>query len=105
MKSLDNHLGYRIKTARELKKMTQEYLSELVGVSSGYIAEIENKKTIPSFRVLTAICQTLNLSVDDLIFQSDSDTAREITRLLTRCNVKQLTVIQAMIEAMLQADL
>lgn len=105
MKSADNQLGLRIKAARELRKMTQEHLSELVGVSSGYIAEIENKKTIPSFHVLAAICLTLNLSVDDLIFQTDSDSARRVTRLLTRCNEKQLNVVQAVIEAMLQEGL
>lgn len=105
MKSADNQLGYRIKAAREMRKMTQENLSELVGVSSGYIAEIENKKTIPSFHVLATICRTLNLSVDDLIFHSDSDTFHQVTRLLTNCDEKQLNVIRAMIEAMLKEGL
>lgn len=105
MKSHDNQLGYRIKAAREEKKLTQEKLAEAVGISTVYLSEIENKRTIPSFSVLCSICKIINISLDDIIFHTDSDTARKITRLLSQCNEKQLFVIHNMIEAMVQAEL
>lgn len=104
MKSSDHQLGYSIKAKREAKKLTQEKLAELVGVSSGYISEIENKKTIPSFALLCSICQVLNLSLDDLIFGTSADSIKQITLLLSQCSEHQRFVIQSMIEAMLQAE-
>lgn len=105
MKSPDNQLGYRIKAAREEKKLTQEKLAEAVGISTVYLAEIENKRTIPSFTILCSICKFLNVSLDDIIFHTDSDTMRKTTRLLSQCSEKQLYVIHNMIEAMLQTEL
>ena len=102
MKSPDHQLGYRIKAARTAKKLTQEKLAEAIDVSATYIAEIENKRTIPSAAVLISLCRYLNISIDDIIFQTESDSAKNITRLLSQCNEKQLQVIQAMIETMRQ---
>lgn len=61
MKSPDNKLGYRIKAARESNKWTQEQLAEMVGISTVYLSEIENKRTVPSFPILCNICRLLNL--------------------------------------------
>lgn len=105
MKSPDNQLGYRIKAAREEKKLTQEKLAEAAGISTVYLAEIENKRTIPSFPVLCSICKIVNISLDDIIYHTDSDMIRKTTRLLSQCDEKQLYVIHNMIEAMLQAEL
>lgn len=105
MKSPDHQLGYKIKAARENRKLTQERLAEIVGITPGYLSEIENKKTIPSFIILCSLCKTLNLSLDDIIYHTESDSARNISRLISQCNEKQLTVIQSMIEAMLQVEL
>ena len=99
----DNILGYRIKAARENRKWTQEQLAEMAGISTVYLSEIENKRTIPSFSILSKLCRLLNLSLDDLVFHTESDDARKISRLLSRCDKQQLHVIHAMIEAMLEA--
>lgn len=104
IKTPDNRLGYSIKAAREARMMTQEKLAELIGVSTVYIPEIENKRSAPSFMLLYRICRLLNVSVDDVIFHTESDSARKISRMLSQCSEKQLKVIQAMIEAMLAAD-
>ena len=105
MKNPDNLLGLTIKAAREAHKMTQEQLAEASGISTVYVSEIENKRTIPSFSVLCSICQVLNISLDSLIFRTESGTVQDICRLLSRCNEKQLQVIYAMIEAMLKTGL
>ncbi|MGN1141434.1 MAG: helix-turn-helix domain-containing protein [Oliverpabstia sp.] len=105
MKSPDHLLGFTIKAAREAHKMTQEQLAEAAGISTVYVSEIENKRTVPSFNVLCSICQVLNISLDSIIFRTESGTAQSIARLLTRCNENQLQVIYAMIEAMLKIGL
>lgn len=105
MNNAKRQVGYRIKVAREEHKLTQEKLAEAAGISTVYLAEIENKGTIPSFAVLSSICKIINLSLDDIIFHTDSDSVRKITRRLSQCNEKQLHVISSMIEAMLQTEL
>lgn len=105
MKSPDHLLGYKLKAAREDRMLTQERLAELVGITPGYLSEIENKKTIPSFMILCSLCRILNLSLDDIVYHTESNTARNIMRLVSQCNEKQLIVIQSMIEAMLKAEL
>ena len=105
MKSPDHRLGYKIKSAREDRKLTQERLAEMIGITPGYLSEIENKKTIPSFAIVCSLFKTLNLSLDDIIYHAESNSSRDIVRLLSQCNEKQLTVIKSMIEAMLRAEL
>lgn len=77
LKGSDNKLGYRIKAARENRKWTQEQLAEMAGISTVYLSEIENKRTIPSFSILSKLCRLLNLSLDDLVFHTESDDARK----------------------------
>lgn len=105
MKSPDHQLGYRLKAAREERNLTQERLAEMVGITPGYLSEIENKKTIPSFTILASLCRILNLSLDDIIYHTNSDTAKNISRLVSQCNEQQRKVIEAMIEAMLRTNL
>lgn len=105
MKSSDHKIGHKIKSAREAKKLTQEKLAEAAGISTVYLSEIENKKTIPSFSTLYALCRALNISLDSLVSDMESSAIKDITLLLTRCNEKQLKVIYSMIDAMLQAEL
>ena len=104
MKAPDHKLGNRIKSARKAKKLTQEKLAEQINISTSYIAEIENKRTIPSFEIMCSLCKILNLSLDDIIFDTESDSIKQINLLLSQCSEKQLSVIHAMIEAMLQAE-
>lgn len=66
MKSPDHQLGYQLKAARIAKNLTQEKLAEAIDVSATYIAEIENKRTIPSAAVLISLCRYLNVSIDDI---------------------------------------
>lgn len=104
-KTFEHKIGRRIKAAREEKHFTQERLAEASGLSTVYVSEIENKKKVPSFAALCSICEVLNISLDSLVSDLETDEIRDITVLLARCNDKQLKLIRAMIETMLQAEL
>ena len=82
MKAPEHKLGNRIKSARKAKKLTQEKLAEQINISTSYIAEIENKRTIPSFEIMCSLCKILNLSLDDIIFDTESDSIKQINLLL-----------------------
>ena len=61
-------IGKRIKNKRKEVGITQEKLSELIEVSPSYICEIERGGSISSLATISKIAQTLNISLDYLVF-------------------------------------
>lgn len=61
-------IGDRIRRYRELSRMTQEQLSELCSLSTGYIGHLERGTRSPSLETLAKISQILRVSLDDLVF-------------------------------------
>ena len=56
-------LRQNIKKYRLNKNLTQEKLSEISGISSDYLSEIERGKRIPSLKRLLLIADALNVEV------------------------------------------
>ena len=54
---------YNLKFYRNKLNLTQEKLSELSGISSDYLSEIERGKRTPSFKRLDLIASALDLDV------------------------------------------
>lgn len=83
-------IGKRIKTKRKELQLTQEKLSEIIDVSPSYISEIERGCSITSLATITKIAQTLNLSLDYLIFgmtQNNSNyTFSELLKMIPEKN-------------------
>ncbi|GIV68661.1 helix-turn-helix domain-containing protein [Caldilinea sp.] len=61
-----------IKVWREYRGLTQQQLAERAGISPAYLSQLETGKRVGSKGVLLAIAHALNVSLDDLVFQSDS---------------------------------
>lgn len=61
-----------IKVWREHRGLTQQQLAERAGISPAYLSQLETGKRVGSKGVLLAIAHALNISLDDLVFQSDS---------------------------------
>ncbi len=60
-------IGQRIKEKRIEKSLTQEKLSELVGVGPSHMSHIESGSTVPSFKVFISILNALDCSADELL--------------------------------------
>lgn len=60
-------IGQRIKKKRIEKGLTQEKLSELIGVGPSHMSHIESGSTVPSFEVFIAILNALQCSADELL--------------------------------------
>lgn len=60
-------IGQRIKKKRIEKGLTQEKLSELIGIGPSHMSHIESGTTVPSFEVFIAILNTLACSADELL--------------------------------------
>ena len=64
--NLKVNLGKNIQKFRKQRKMTQERLSELVGIDPKNISRIENGNNYPSPENLSAIALALNIEIYEL---------------------------------------
>lgn len=71
--------GERIREVRELKRMTQDKLAELTGISKSFLSDVENNKRNVSSDYLLRIANALGASVDYLLKGEtrESDKSRE----------------------------
>ena len=65
-----------LKKVRKSRNLSQQRLSELSGVSYGYICDLENGKYNPSLITLEKLANALGVSVPDLLNKRDDSTAQ-----------------------------
>jgi len=96
-------LGSAIKRTRLSKKLTQEKLSELIGITPMHIKQLESERRKPSVEVLYRLVRTLDLSLDSL-FSNNGDCELELRKrinlCLNHCTLHELQVAYATIEAL-----
>jgi transcriptional regulator with XRE-family HTH domain len=68
--SLRHDLGQRLREAREQKGIGLRELARRLGVSASLISQIETGKTEPSINTLFSIVSELELSVNEIVFDS-----------------------------------
>ena len=66
-----NLIAENIRIQRLRKRLTQEALAEMSGVSTKYINSIETKKVNPSITVIVNICKSLNIDLNKIICPLD----------------------------------
>ena len=60
--------GKFIAECRKQKNLTQEQLSEILGVSSKSVSRWENGITLPDYTVLDSLCKALGISVNEFYY-------------------------------------
>jgi len=73
---LRDDLGHRLREAREQKNIGLRELARRLGVSPSLISQIETGKTEPSINTLFAMVSELELSVNEIVFDSEQDAGR-----------------------------
>ena len=104
LRQLDFHeMGKRIRERREFLNMNRETLSEKLGVSPQFIADIEYGNKGVSLRKLYLLCQALGVSADYILAgerfydNDDEDLSRareKVMSILCKCDAKQLDGIE-----------
>ncbi len=67
------NLGGKMKELRIQKKLTQAEVATSLGVTPGYISNVENNRTAMSLRILVYYAKLLNISLDSLVGKIDSE--------------------------------
>lgn len=103
MQELDYQgIGARIKHYRNQKKITQAQLAETSSVEPSNISHIERGATKVSLPTLFRIANALEVSLDDLVYDSLEKSwhisNKELNQILSDCNDKELKAIVEMVK-------
>ena len=98
-------LGKRIQDLRNLKKIKQEQLAEIIGMETASLSNIERGKYFPSAENLNKIMVALNISPSELFQieqnQEISELQLEINRLMNE-NPERVQDIYKIVKALTQ---
>ena len=70
---VDGSYGSIIKELRIKSGLTQSYVAEALGVTPGYISNVENNRTAMSLRVLIYYAKLTGVSLDELVGELDEE--------------------------------
>ena len=65
--------GALVKSLRQKMGLTQNQVAESLGVTPGYISNVENNRTAMSLRILTHYARLIGCSLDALVGELDSE--------------------------------
>ena len=65
--------GALVKSLRQKMGLTQNQAAESLGVTPGYISNVENNRTAMSLRILTYYARLIGCSLDALVGELDSE--------------------------------
>ena len=93
-------IGKRIKIARIKADLTQEKLSEMVGVSPTHLSNIETGTTRVSLNAIVSIANALNITSDDLlcdsVIKAKVQFEQDIALVFEDCDEYEIRVIRDM---------
>lgn len=100
-------VGQAIKKAREARGITREQLAEMLDYAPRHIQSIENEGQHPSLQLFIQLVRFFDLPVDQFIFPDEaaekSAVRRQVNMTLNRLNDRELTVIEATAQALVNA--
>lgn len=90
-------IGQRIRKIRKAKKLSQEQLAEMTGISVTHMSHIETGNTKLSIEVFYNIVNGLECTADEILFDinenSLSTIEKSIADTLEECTAKELFII------------
>ena len=98
--------GARLKEIRNKKGMTQERLSETVGINPKYLSSIERGKENPTFNTVLKLTEALNVSLDEIFTDIDIEDPKNrrlaIDTLLDTADDEQLKLAYRIVSVILK---
>ncbi len=101
-------IGERIKCARKACNMTQDNLSEQMGVSIAFLSRIERGSSQINLKRLSQICEILGISEGDILNGSSKKSSKyldvEFANLLKDCSPEQQKLIYDIAKVIAKKD-
>ncbi len=103
-KTINVEVGANIKTMRERNGLTQEQLSECVGIGVKSLSAIERGTVGVSLTTLRKICEELSVSADALLFgPCEQGDISDIVACVERMTPEQQDITREMLRVMMGA--
>ena len=103
-KAINVEVGARIQRSRERAGLTQDALAERVGLEPKSLSAIERGVVGASLSTLKAICVSLHVSSDTLLFGTGGENdPRALTAMLSRLTPRQFAIAEDMLKKLLEA--
>jgi transcriptional regulator with XRE-family HTH domain len=102
---MSNVFAVRLRTARELRKLSQSELAEKADLQPSAVSHFETGRRSPSFQNLRALADALKVTTDYLIGRTDdlsvsSDVAQRLLRSAEKMSADDLETITRMADMM-----
>ena len=98
--------GADVKAARKAKRWARRTLAEMVSIDYRYLANIENKGTIPSVPVVIQLISICGLPSDryfnSAIIRSESELRQRVSHKLKLCPETYLPIIEGAIDSAIE---
>ncbi len=82
--SVKELIGRRIKEARQAKGLSQEALSEKIGMSAKYLSSVERGKENPTLDTLIKLADALEVETSELFNYQHKRSPEELRQLVSR---------------------
>ena len=103
-KTINVEVGANIKAMRERAGLTQEQLSERIGIGVKSLSAIERGTVGVSLTTLRKVCEELSVSSDALLFGAgEENDISDIVACLERMSSEQLELTREMMRVLLSA--
>jgi len=106
MKSTSKLIGARIKELRKAKNMSQEQLSECIGIDSKHLSRIELGKSFSSLETLEGIAKVLQVELKDLFdfshLEAHEMDKKQIGDLLDGLNQDKLRLVYKVVKSLVK---
>ena len=96
--------GEKLQSLRQRAGMSQDALAERVGLEPKSLSAIERGVVGASLSTLKAICVSLHVSSDALLFGTGGENdPRALTAMLSRLTLRQFAIAEDMLKKLLEA--
>lgn len=106
MKSTKQLLGARVRELRRNKEMSQDQLSEQIGIDPKHLSRIELGKSFPYMETLEAIAKSLQVELKDLFDFSHLEAhlvdKKQIEDLLEGLNQDKLRLVYKVVKSLVK---
>ena len=103
-----NIIGERIKSIRKANNMTQDMLSEKMGVSIAFLSRIERGSSQINLKRLSQICEILDVTEGDILngasSNADNYLDKEFSDLLKNCSTDKQKLIYNVAKVIAEAE-
>lgn len=97
-------LGNRIREERLKRKLTQEKLAEIVGISDSFVGTIERGDRILSLETLVKLANSFGVTTDYLLYDSidlkSDQSVSQFAQMVIQCTPKQKQTIIDVVRTM-----